>query len=170
MSKRAGVLRIVTLTLIAAACSTQTANDQSKESSVAELTEADGAAVKAQIDAYLKASLAKDWTAFGQTLTPDMVAYPPNQAPVQGRDAFVELLKTFPTFTAFTVDVTEVVGRGDLAYATGNFHLTMQLPDGSTVKDDGSFMEVHQRQPDGSWPYTRLIWHSNAPLPAPPAK
>ena len=63
-------------------------------------------------------------------------------------------MKALPKLTGFTVGVTEVIGRGDFAVATGTFHLTMQMPDGSTGKDDGSFIEVHERQADGSWRFT----------------
>jgi uncharacterized protein (TIGR02246 family) len=171
MRKRA-VVRFVAALVMIAGCSVESVPEESKSSSDATaLSETDVAAVKAQVDKYVKATLARDWTAFGQTLAADVIAYPPNQSPIQGRDAVVAFVKTFPTITAFTVDVADVSGSGDFAYATGTFHLTMQMPDGSTVKDDGSFVEVHRRQADGSWPYTRLIWHSDAPLPtAPPAK
>src|SRR5687768_1643502 len=90
MRKRAVVGFIAALALIAG-CSVESVPEDSKASSdAAALSDADIAAVKGQVDAFVKALLAKDWAAFGQTLTTDYIAYPPNQPPVRGRDANIE--------------------------------------------------------------------------------
>ena len=170
MRKRAVVRFIAALALIAG-CRVESVPEETRSSSDdAALSEADVTALKAQADAFSKSIVARDWAAFGQTLTADYISYPPNQPPVRGRDANIEYAKTFPTVTAFTVDHAELSGTGDLAYGTGMYHMTLQLPDGTVAKDDGSYISLHRKQSDGSWQYWRLIWHSDAPLPAPPAK
>jgi hypothetical protein len=45
--------------------------------------------------------------------------------------------------------------------------IAYSTPDGKSTLEKGSFFEVHKRQSDGAWPYARLIWHSDLPLPAP---
>jgi ketosteroid isomerase-like protein len=131
------------------------------------ITDADVAAIHVQIDKYVHAALAADWDGWGSTLTPDAVALPPNSPPLVGRAAAVAYVRAFPRLTSFTVATDEITGRGDIAFARGTYSLTATMPDGSSMNERGSFLEIHQRQADGTWPYSRLIWHSNAPLPAP---
>ena len=165
MTKRAVVRLIAALALIAG-CSVESVPEDSKASSdAAALSEADAAAVKAQTDAFTKSIMAKDWTAFGQTLHPDYISYPPNQPPVRGRDANIEYAKTFPTVTAFTVDLPELGGTGDVAYGSGTYKMTLQMPDNTVANDSGSYIALYRKQSDNSWQYWRLIWHSDAPLP-----
>jgi ketosteroid isomerase-like protein len=134
--------------------------------SQADLSQADKDAVKAQIDQYRRASLAQDWDAWGNTLDPDVIVSPPNMQPLNGRAAAVAWGKAFPRITGFTVNVEEVSGHGDLAYDRGTYELKMTMPDGSPASDRGTFLEVHRRSPNGTWPYTRLMFHSTEPLPA----
>jgi ketosteroid isomerase-like protein len=77
------------------------------------------------------------------------------------------LRQSYPKITSFTVDAVEIVGRGDLAYATGKFKIGLTMPDGSAGSDQGSFIEIHRKQADGAWPYTRLMWHSDNPVAVP---
>jgi ketosteroid isomerase-like protein len=165
-------VRFIAALALIAGCSVESVPEETKSSSdAAALSEADVAAVKAQVDVFVKSLLTKDWTAYGQTMTADYISYPPNQPPVRGRDANIEYAKTFPTVTAFTVDQPELGGTGDVAYGTGSYHMTLQMPDNTVAKDDGSYIALYRKQSDDSWQYWRLIWHSDAPLPtAPPAK
>lgn len=133
-----------------------------------ELSQVDQDAVKAHIEKYRQAVLAADWATWGNTLAADVIVLPANAPPVAGRDAALAWVKTFPPITGFIVNVQEVVGRGNLAFARGTYELSMRLPDSSTVTDRGVFLEVHQRQADGTWPYTRLMHHSTEPLPTAP--
>jgi len=126
------------------------------------LSDADVAAIRTNIDAYVKALLASDWDAWGKTLLPDVVVMPPNHAPLVGRDAAVAYIKTFPKLTALTPHPDEVTGEGDLAYVRGTYVLSMIFPNGSSASDSGSFLEIHRRQSDGTWLYSRLIWHPDA--------
>jgi ketosteroid isomerase-like protein len=135
------------------------------DSSSRALSDRDVTAVRESMDAYVRTALAGDWDAWGRLMLTDVVAMPPNHAPVIGRDAAVAFGKAFPKLTKFTVNADEIVGRGDVAYARGRYSLTMTSPDGRPVSEKGSFLEVHIRQSDGTWPYSRFIWHSDAPLP-----
>ena len=130
------------------------------------LTQAEVNVVRAQIDKYVEAVLAADWDAWANTLAPTVSVSPPNVGPITGREAAIAWLKTFPKIVRFTVDVDEVSGHGEVAYARGTYGLHMTLPDGSPVTDRGAFLEIHQRQADGTWPYTHLMFHSTEPIPA----
>jgi ketosteroid isomerase-like protein len=122
----------------------------------------DVTAIRANIDAYVKALLASDWDAWGKTLMPDAVVMPPNHAPLMGRDAAVGYIKTFPKLTALTPQPDEVTGQGDLAYVRGTYVLSMIFPNGSSASDSGSVLSIHRRQSDGTWLFSQLIWHPDA--------
>jgi ketosteroid isomerase-like protein len=132
----------------------------------AEISAKDVAAIKAQIDRYVRTALAADFEAWGRTLATDVVVMPPNQSPVVGRTAAVAWGNTFPRLTSLTVNADEIKGRGDLAYATGTYALSGTLTNGTTFSEKGSFLEIHRRAADGSWPYTHVIWHADAPPPS----
>jgi len=134
-----------------------------------ELSAADKAAVQATIDKYAQAAVAADWDAWGRTLASDVTYSPPNVAPIKGRDAAVAWAKAFPKVVSLTPSVDEISGRSDIAFVRGSYTLVVTLPDGKPMTEKGAFLEIHQRQPDGSWPYTHLMYHSTDPLPAAPA-
>ena len=133
----------------------------------AELSDADVAAVRANIAEYVRTALAGEWDAWGRTLATDVAYMPPSQAPIMGRDAAVTFGKSFPKLTSLSVSPEDVRGRGDVAYARGKYSYAATLPDGSSASESGSFLDIHRRQPDGSWLYTHAIWHSDSPPPAP---
>ena len=134
-----------------------------------EISQVDKAAIQATHDKYVQTAVAADWDAWGQTLTSDVFYSPPNLAPMKGRDAAVAWAKTFPKIVSLTLSVDEITGRGDLAFARGSYALVVTLPDGTSMTEHGAFLTVHQRQADGTWPYTHLIYHSTEPLPVAPA-
>lgn len=135
------------------------------------LSDQDTAAIRSTIVKYVSTALAADWDTWGNTIAPDAVFCPPNQEPVVGREAIVAWGRTFPKLTSFTATASEISGYKDLAYEFGPYSLTATLPDGSSMTDQGSHIDIFRKQPDGTWRYSRVIWHTNLPLPAaPPAK
>jgi ketosteroid isomerase-like protein len=130
-----------------------------------EMSDADRAAIRAEMEKYNAAVNAGDFEAWGNALASDVVVMPPNTAPLQGREAAVNWVKSLPKIT-LTTTADEVTGHGDLAYVRGTFGVTATLPDGSTMNDKGSFLEIRRRQADGTWQLTRDIWHSDLPPPA----
>lgn len=132
------------------------------------LSEQDIAAVRATMDKYVSAALAADWDAWGSTMATDAIFYPPNQDPITGREAIVAFGRAYPKLTSFTAPAGEITGYNDIAYAVGDYSLTVTLADSSSMSDQGSFIDTFAKQADGSWLYTRGIWHSNLPIPSPP--
>ena len=132
-----------------------------------DFTDRDASAVRAQIDTYVSAALAADWDSWGNTLSSDVIFFPPNQAPLVGHDAVMAWVRELPTLTSFTAVPDEVSGTGDLAYAHGTYSYAETLPDGSGITEQGTYVNIFRLQPDGSWRYTHGIRHSNLPAPAP---
>lgn len=138
------------------------------ERGASELSQRDQDAIRASINKRVQAALAADWDTWGTTLAADYYDSPPNRTPVRGREAMVAWAKTFPKITDLTVNADEITGRGDLAYARGTYTQSVTLPDGSPMTERGSFLQIHRRQPDGTWLYTHVAHHSTDALPAPP--
>jgi len=152
-----GLLTMCALTACAAKSSDSTA--------AAAFTPQDSAAIAAEAEKWRATSLARDFDAFATTLTDDAVLYPPNVAPTVGKEASMAYIKAFPTITKFEVSPRETGGVGDMAFDRGDFTLTAKLPDGTEINDQGSFLSVFRRQADGSWKHSRVMWHSNLPVP-----
>jgi len=136
------------------------------ESGPAGLSAADEAAVRAVDDAWGKAATAGDGKAIAALYTDDATLYPPNEGMVQG-EAAKKYLADF--VTSYSVEAqlnTEAVeGSGDLAYAAGTYRLTAtpKKPGAKAMPaEDGKYIEVMKKQPDGSWKIARDIWNMNA--------
>jgi ketosteroid isomerase-like protein len=56
----------------------------------------------------------------------------------------------------FWKSADEINGYGDVAYSYGSYGF-------SEGKPSGKYMEIRIKQPDGSWPISRLIWNENPP-------
>jgi len=137
--------------------------------SAAAFTPQDSTAIAAEAEKWRTTSMARDFDQFATTLSDDVVLYPPNAPPTVGKDASMTYVKSYPPITKFEVTISEVGGHGDVGFDRGDFVTTAKLPNGTEVNDQGSFMSVFRRQADGSWKHSRVMWHSNLPVPAPAA-
>jgi ketosteroid isomerase-like protein len=52
---------------------------------------------------------------------------------------------------------------GDLAYASGVYDLTLSPPGSGTISDNGKYVVVYRRQPDGTWKAIADIFNSSRP-------
>jgi uncharacterized protein (TIGR02246 family) len=147
------------LTLVLVAC---------QPAGPAPLSDADRAALEGTAQAFASAARAGNWVAVAALYTEDAVLMPPNAPAVEGRSAIQAFFTSLPPVTAFDLKTVEIDGRGDLAYVSGNYAMTITPPGGTPVNDTGKFLEIHRRQPDGSWPLHRDMFNSDVPLPAPP--
>jgi ketosteroid isomerase-like protein len=132
-----------------------------------EFTEADAQALRAMSGQFTTAHLAGNWTGFDSILAEDVVFLPPNATAVEGRQAVVGFLQAFPRLSAFTATVTDLGGSGNLAFARGTYTFTTAPDSGAPMTDQGKFLAIHRRFPDGIWRITKDIWNSDLPLPAP---
>lgn len=55
---------------------------------------------------------------------------------------------------------------GDWGFDRGTYHHTMTpKAGGAPISGNGKYLWLYQRQPDGSWKLSRVIWNSSDPPP-----
>jgi ketosteroid isomerase-like protein len=93
----------------------------------------------------------------------DGAVLPPNGIAVQGRQAIQKWLGEFPPISDFKLEPVDVDGRGDIAYARGNYSMTLSPPGVAPIRDHGKWVEVWRKQADGSWKMRWDIFNSDVP-------
>lgn len=142
---------------------------QQATTSTATFTAADSSVIAGGIDRMVAAARAGKWDAWEAEYVADPVRYPPNAPALVGKAAVGAFNRASPNFSAFDGKLTSVAGAGDLAVVTGTFAVSGPAGKDSKGKptpafhDEGSFMQILRKQPDGSWKITRDIWNSSLP-------
>lgn len=115
----------------------------------------DEAAIRAAAEEWAAAAEAKDADAFVSFYTDDAVLMVEDVPDVRGREALAEGIAGMmqdPSFAlTFETDEVVVARSGDLASETGSYSLTLSGPDGEPVTDEGHYVVVWHKMPDGSW-------------------
>ena len=98
----------------------------------------------------------------------DVVMMGPNMPAVSGADSVAAAMRSF--FDAFTVQIQytsqEIVVLGDWAFDRGTYrHTLTPKSGGAPIPENGKYLWLYRRHPDGSWKQTRVIWNSNDPMP-----
>ena len=85
--------------------------------------------------------------------------------PVKGHEAIISHFNSFPPVSNMKFEQIEVAGAGKLAYVWGTYSFDM-LPEGaeSPVLDTGNYIEIWQKEDDGSWRIIRDIFNSDLPM------
>jgi ketosteroid isomerase-like protein len=131
------------------------------------LSDEDVAAIGDASETFVQAYLAGDWTAVVAMLTENAVWMPPNQPAREGRADIQEWLSP-QTVTDFELTTWETGGRSGFAYTRGSFSITFTAEGlAGFVSDTGKYVEIWQKEPDGSWLIDQVIWNSDLPLAAP---
>ena len=118
-------------------------------------------------DAQFAETLARgDMEAFGALHTEDTLLLPPNAPRVSGRQGVVSFYKEAVDagYKNFSFTSVQVGSDGDLAYNVGRYSVDVPTDEGTTT-DSGKFVDVYQRQSDGSWKIHVSIFNSDTPLP-----
>jgi ketosteroid isomerase-like protein len=132
------------------------------EAVIGTLSAADHASIRALTDRFVQLMLAGNLDGVVALYTENGILMPPHHPAVQGRAALRAFLGGFPRISSFKATVDEIDGRADLAYARGSFSMTVH-PKGAPgpVEEQGKFLEVRRRQPDGSWLLAVDIFNSD---------
>lgn len=128
------------------------------------LTEEETTAIRDASNQWAEAVQAGDLDRLASLYAEDAVLLPPGAPAVEGRAAIREFLNTLPEVQSAELRQESIEGRGDLAYVQGSYVLEMLAVPGDTaslVTDRGKFVEIRERQADGSWPMIVDIWNSS---------
>jgi uncharacterized protein (TIGR02246 family) len=131
------------------------------------LSAEDEAAIRAVDVEWARAASAGDANALTAVYAPDATLLPPNEPVVQGEAVKKYNADMTNSFSGpFEITTTAVEGRGDLAYVVGKYRATL-TPKKAGAKplptEEGKYIEVMKKQPDGSWKIVYEMWSQNAP-------
>ncbi|MDQ3138826.1 MAG: DUF4440 domain-containing protein [Gemmatimonadota bacterium] len=165
------VLPLALSLLVATACRpAPAAGGATGDAAAAPLSAADLAAVRAADSSFATAVGAGDAAGVAAVYTADARLMPPNAATIEGREGIQKFWGGFLAAYQLRIDLSadEVEGRGDLAYMRGHFRLdgTSKAKDGAPIHDQGKYLEILRRQPDGTWRYAVDMYSSDLPAPA----
>ena len=113
-----------------------------------ELAEQDMTAIRARLDDIARHAGAEDNAAWANDYTEDAVFMAANEPAVRGRAALQKGGETGPKVTSLTFSDVQIHGRGNLAWATSAYSVTLE---GVPAQDIGKQLLVLERQSDGSW-------------------
>lgn len=85
--------------------------------------------------------------------THDATLVPPAAGRLKGREA-IERFWTAGLAAGISrieLEADEIRGACDLTYELGRYAIELEPADGATVQERGTYVLVHEQQPDGSW-------------------
>ncbi len=125
------------------------------------LSPEDIAAIRSVNEVFGGLVVSQDFESLVNLYTEDVTFMPPNGPPVHGREDLLAWFQGFPRATQMDISVDSIDGQGGLAYVLGSYVMTI-VPEGADpIQDQGKFIEIRKRQPDGSWPLAADIFNSN---------
>ncbi len=111
--------------------------------------------------AWVAAFKAEDWEALVDQYAEDAVILPPEEAAQSGREA----IRTYfddDTHTSNQVfETSDISGDSNIAYVHGSYSFDLAAEGQEPVAVAGKYIEIWQKQADGSWLITHDIWNSN---------
>lgn len=127
--------------------------------------EQDKEAITAVSNARAEAFNRSDAAEIAAYFTDEAILMAPGTPAMTGRDAVRDYYQSI--FDQYTPKLesryVEVEVEGDLAYGRGIATITL-TPEGSrdTVVSTSKYLNILERQPDGSWKTTHDIWNANS--------
>ena len=115
-------------------------------------------------ESYMRCQKAGDAEGCVRHCDADCVLLPRNEPSVKGTDALLSWYEA--AFKEVTLDYhlsyDEIEVNGDWSFASGTGSGTARPKvGGDPIELTGKFLEVHRRQPDGSWKFARHMWNSD---------
>lgn len=131
------------------------------QSPPASLSEQDLQAHRAMSQQFLDYVHTKDWKSLSEMYEPDAVVMQMYTPALVGRQAIHDFWAAFPAIAELRFVDDGIRGEGDLAYVYGRYWLTFA----DSTTDEGKYLDVRRRQPDGTWKY--VLEAANSSLPGP---
>lgn len=113
----------------------------------------------------------KDLDRYVSFYAADAVLFWPGAPMVTDRAAIREFLQGFLSMPGFSLSFetvkVDVSRSGDLAYSYGTNKVTLVDPNGRMMKDNGKYLTVYRKQPDGTWKVVADMGNSDLRAPIP---
>jgi uncharacterized protein (TIGR02246 family) len=138
------------------------------EAEEAPSTEADVAAINEVIRQWEDALNAGDLDRCGAMQADGAIWMPPNGAAIVGKEAILASIQLSfdQSVPEYVFSSEEVEVAGDWAFDRGTYKATITpKAEGEATQDVGKYLDIFQRQSDGSWKYLYGIWNSDNPPP-----
>lgn len=137
------------------------AEEPAPEAEAAPTTEADAEAIEQAHQEAISAFNAGDVDALMAFWTDEPVYMPPDVPALQGKEAIREFYgQLLAGMEIDSLSSEEVVVAGDWAFERGSVSATMILEEGGEAEQvSAKYLDVWQRQADGSWKVARAIWN-----------
>ncbi|MHC5212560.1 MAG: protein kinase domain-containing protein [Planctomycetota bacterium] len=116
---------------------------------------------RAMSQEFLDRVHAGDWQGLAEMYEEDAVVLQMHTEPLVGREAIRDFWAAFPPVAELRFEDDGIRGAGDLAYVHGRYWVTFDLPGSPT--DEGNYLDVRRRQPDGSWKYVAECSNTSRP-------
>ncbi|MDA2931509.1 SgcJ/EcaC family oxidoreductase, partial [Acidobacteria bacterium AH-259-O06] len=129
-------------------------------------TEADVEAVNSLHDEYVTVHNDNDAERLAALYTQDAVLMPPNEPARAGNQAVQSWFQdAFDQSTAeLSLASDEVQVTADSAFDRGTYTIKLTPKSGGeAIEDNGKWILILRKQPDGSWKIARAIWNSDKP-------
>jgi ketosteroid isomerase-like protein len=104
---------------------------------------------------------------FVRSYSDDVWVFPPNAQPFQGRQAAFDFFQRSydDGFRNLQLTTTGLDRHGTMAYETGTFTGEMTPAGQPRRADNGKYVHVWKRAPNGDWHIHFVMWSSNNPPP-----
>lgn len=105
---------------------------------------------------------------FVRPYSDDIWLFPPNAQPFQGRQAAFDFFQRSYAdgFRNLQITTTGLDRQGTMAYETGTYSGDIASPGQVTRQDNGKYVHVWKRSPNGDWRIHFAMWSSNNPPPS----
>jgi len=140
---------------------------EEKQVSEVDTVQADVEFITAIWDRYDAAIESGDLEAILAIHSDDSVRMPPNEPTIIGKEGIRSWYQSLFDRVTLELEVSqkEIEILGDWAFERGTFSIIeTSKGDGELINDNGKWVIMSQRQPDGSWKRARAIWSSDNPI------
>lgn len=127
----------------------------------------DRVAIEQAADAYIAAMNTADWERVARSFSEDGVRIPPNEEPHQGREAIERWLGGIEELASYELIRDRIDGADGIAYIRGRYAIRLR-PVGAPalISDQGDFLEIWRKEPDGAWRIIEAMWNTRRPASA----
>jgi uncharacterized protein (TIGR02246 family) len=114
--------------------------------------------------AFIAAMKRSDFAALAALYADDAIIVPQSTEFCRGATAIQKLLHDWLSSTRireFDVTTEDLRLNGHSAYAVGTYRMSCEDATGERIRDEGKYLIVYERGPDGRWRITRDMSSSN---------